>query len=349
VDNAPLGIFQLSLEGRLLGANPALAAMLGFPLATDMLAHQPQITNSFVFPEDRARWISQLATGHEITGMHAAWSHRDGSILWVRLHVKPAVDGTGRCLHFDGMVEDITETMKKEGQIRQLNRELLRIQDLERARIAMDLHDDVAQNLLAAKLEIARLASRPSAAGDPDLASSLNRLDSMIAGSLSSIRDLSSTLRPPDLDRLGLAGALGAFCRDMAERTGITVEFQAVGLQSFSLDYETQTHCFRLLQEAVQNAARHSGARRITVSLTASHPKLIARIEDDGNGFDVAARTVAGLQEKRMGLRGMHERAAILGGQLRVLSRPGHGTSVTMETPLRNEVHGNPQTRAQGE
>ena len=103
-------------------------------------------------------------------------------------------------------------------------------------------------------------------------------------------------------------------------------------------DYETEITLYRLIQEGLNNARKHAHCRHVTVRLVSSFPKIILRIEDDGRGFDVAGRMASAVNEKRMGLRSMQERAALLGGEMRIESRPMQGTKLIVEFPWK-EYH----------
>ncbi|GAB6037929.1 trifunctional serine/threonine-protein kinase/ATP-binding protein/SpoIIE family protein phosphatase [Fundidesulfovibrio butyratiphilus] len=337
VDSAPLGIFQTNRDGVLTDVNPALAVMLGFVSARHLLATERRVLDFCLDNRDLRRLLKRQPGERDARGLEMPLSRNDGSILWARLHIQRERDASGRSLRFMGMVEDITALKQSAEQLQRLNRDQLRIQEQERVRIAMDLHDNVAQNLLAIKLGLGQAAARPELAAVDGLARTLAKLAAGLTDSLAAVRDLSHALQPPDLDGLGLAGALESFCRDCSRKSDTEVDFLAAGLEALALDRQAQAHCYRLVQEGVSNALRHSGADRITVRLTVSHPKLIIRIEDNGCGFDVAVKSAAALREKRMGLRGMRERAHILGGGLRIQSRPGEGTRILAEVANRRE------------
>lgn len=337
VDSAPLGIFQASREGALMDANPALAVMLGFVSAKHLLT-AGRVVSEFCLDDRDLRGLLRRRDGEgHPRGLEMPLRRHDGSILWAKLHIQTERDASGRIVRFLGMVEDITALKQSSEQLRRLNRDQLRIQEQERVRIAMDLHDNVAQNLLAIKLALGQEASRPETASVDGLAQTLDRLRAGLTDSLAAVRDLSHALQPPDLEVQGLAGALESFCRDCSRKFETDVDFLAAGLESLLLDRQAQTHCYRLVQEGVNNALRHSGASQITVRLTVSHPKLLIRIEDNGCGFDVAAKSAAALREKRMGLRGMRERAHILGGAMVIKSRPGEGVRILVEVANRRE------------
>ncbi|MYL81584.1 sensor histidine kinase [Desulfovibrio aerotolerans] len=229
----------------------------------------------------------------------------------------------------------IIEARKNEEHLRQLSRELIKAQETERQRLARELHDDVAQNLALVSLGLDRLAALPggpAGAGQQGLdivRESATRLGAAIA----SLRHLAGDLLPPMLNRLGLAEAAAALCRETAARTGIAVECTTRGLDAWPIDFEAGLNLYRVLQEGLANACRHGRCTAITVRLTASHPLLILRIDDDGQGFDPEVRLPEARAQKRMGLWSMGERLRLLGGRLTIRSRPGHGVRITAVAP----------------
>ena len=229
----------------------------------------------------------------------------------------------------------IIEARQNEEQLRQLSRELIKAQETERQRLARELHDDVAQNLALVGLGLDRLAALPggpAGAGSQGLdivRESATRLGAAIA----SLRHLAGDLLPPVLDRLGLAEAAAALCQETAARTGIAVECTTHGLHTWPIDFEAGLNLYRVLQEGLANACRHGRCTSIVVRLTASHPLLILRIDDDGQGFDPEVRLPEARAHKRMGLWSMGERLRLLGGRLTIRSRPGHGVRITAEVP----------------
>jgi signal transduction histidine kinase len=206
-------------------------------------------------------------------------------------------------------------------------------QEKERQRISRELHDTVSQDLSALKIMcVSLLENHPELPADTK-----NRLSDMagiLAGTINAVRDLAYGLRPPALDVLGLARTISMHCEDFSQRTGLSVDFSSVGAEGLPLDPDMQINLFRLTQEGLNNARKHADARQVSVRLVASFPDLILRIEDDGKGFDVQRRLADARHERRLGLRSMEERAALLGGNMRIESRPMQGTKITVKVPI---------------
>ncbi len=197
----------------------------------------------------------------------------------------------------------------------------------ERKRIARELHDETAQ-LLAALLIRIRVVR---GAGDPAaVAALLDDMREQIGAALEGVRRFARGLRPPALDELGLVPAIESHLRSMREISGIELTLHASGVED-GLPPETELAVYRIVQEALSNVLRHSAARRATVRLTRRAGRLTVSVEDDGHGFAVDEPRAAG---RGLGLFGMNERAAYLGGTVEVASTPGTGTTVRAEIPF---------------
>lgn len=223
-----------------------------------------------------------------------------------------------------------------------LNRELLRIQEIERQRIARDLHDVVGQALLTVKLGLNMIFTQyPEFSDHEDVPVLRSNLAGAIHKAVRAVRDMTYTLRPPDLDQLGLPLAVSALCTDFKERCGFEIDFLSAGLERIALGFETETNLYRLTQEALSNVEKHALATKVMVRLVASHPNVILRVTDNGQGFEVGRVLAAAQAEKRLGLWSMFQRAKLLGGEVRLSSTLGVGTSVVVEIPQRGRGNGN--------
>ncbi|MEJ5357261.1 MAG: MEDS domain-containing protein [Desulfobacterales bacterium] len=229
-------------------------------------------------------------------------------------------------------IRHLQERKRSETQIRSLTRKLMKTQEDERRMISRELHDRLGQDLSGIKIALQTLPDRhPSA--PPALQEDLHRLSRILERAILTVRDLAYELRPPGLEEMGLVQAMAMFCREFAEKTGLAVEFRAVGVDRLQLDFQVQIQLYRMVQEALNNVHKHARASRAVVKLAAVRPHLLLRVEDDGQGFDVAERARAIDAEKRMGLRSLQERAEVLGGVLLVTSAPGRGTKILAKLP----------------
>jgi signal transduction histidine kinase len=205
-------------------------------------------------------------------------------------------------------------------------RRAVEAQEGERARIARELHDEAGQVLTGLSLHLRAIEERE---GDPEVRASLAELRGSVAGVSASLRELITELRPSGLREYGLAGAIEHQAGRLREATGITVDVAVAHLPALSREVEIVV--FRVVQEALTNIARHSGAAHASVVASADRGRLRVVVEDDGRGFDPGRPT------RRLGLAGINERIAMLGGDLRIDSSPGAGTALTMDLDVSGE------------
>jgi signal transduction histidine kinase len=240
----------------------------------------------------------------------------------------------------------LVQASRTEVHMRMLSRELIKAQENERLRIATELHDHLAQDLATLKLDLGELLEQPLARG-PAMQKPLAGLMDGLSGAISSIRNLAYDLLPPGLEDLGLVRTLARYCADFANRSGLTVECFADGMEGVRLGFETQINIYRLVQESLTNVRKHAQAHRATVRIIHSYPSVIVRIEDDGQGVDLEQRLDEFYQAKKMGIWGMRERARLLGGRITLRSSPGRGMRIHIEIPLENMNDGS-QTHSAG-
>jgi signal transduction histidine kinase len=222
------------------------------------------------------------------------------------------------------------EVLKARQALEQLSAKLVDAQEMERRTISRELHDQVGQTLNAVLVETANLAKRIP----PEDAASLRYLDNIRTfadSSVNSIRDIALLLRPSMLDDLGLIPALEWQAREVSRRSGIHVKVAAENVPD-SIPDEMRTCIYRVVQEALQNASRHSGAKSVVVTVrqdtvNKDDRALVLSVEDDGSGFD-PERT------RGLGMLGMEERVRQLGGHFEVRSTPGTGTTLRVTLPL---------------
>jgi signal transduction histidine kinase len=219
------------------------------------------------------------------------------------------------------------EILKTREELKRLSAELLSAQETERRRISRELHDEVGQVLLAIALGLGSARSALKNDNREEVFRQLQILLEMIERNIAVVRNIALLLRPTMLDDLGLIPALKWLAREVSRSGSADVDFIPDAFLD-ELSEEHRTCIFRVVQEAVRNAARHSGARQIRIYLKQEASVIRASVQDDGHGFDPA-------QEKGLGMIGMQERVVHLGGQLRVDSEPGRGTIVLFELPLR--------------
>lgn len=231
----------------------------------------------------------------------------------------------------------LTHLQQDQRRTRHLARSVWRIEEEARRRIARELHDGVGQNLVALMRQLDTIASQlPQAGGDGP--AGLRRARELVQTTLDDTRSLSRLLRPQILDDLGLEAALRWLARSV---DGVQVEL-SLPVEMPRLDDEISTLLFRVTQEALSNALRHSGASRIVIGIRLRGHSLRMDIRDDGRGCDVAAALAAGRDSHGSGLGGMRDRIDLFDGKLELHSSPGRGFSIGIELPLRNAARSEP-------
>jgi signal transduction histidine kinase len=210
-------------------------------------------------------------------------------------------------------------------------RQITRAQEDERKRIAREAHDETAQILVALSRRLDALMASP---GLPPEAfqQRLEGVRELTTDALQSVRRFSQDLRPPVLDDLGFVAAIRGLTRSLQE-AGVATELQVSG-SPYRLSPEEELVLFRIAQESLNNVRRHAGAQEARVLVSFNRDSVQMVIQDDGRGFDAPSKFVNLVASGKLGLIGMHERARILGGTLRIESEPGEGTSVVVEAPV---------------
>lgn len=229
----------------------------------------------------------------------------------------------------------LSEELRQKEQIRaQLLEKSISAQEEERKRIARELHDDTSQALTSLVVGLKVLEGLH----DPDqVRAQVAELRELAAGTLQSVHGLALELRPSVLDDLGLVAAVQRHLAAHARKHPVEVDFHTAGLGTTRLAPETETAVYRIIQEALANVTRHSGATTASVVLERRNGSLVAIVEDNGHGFDVEALLA---REQSLGLHGMRERAFLVGGKLTIESSPGGGATVFVQVPLVDEDAG---------
>jgi signal transduction histidine kinase len=215
-------------------------------------------------------------------------------------------------------------SLTADAELRRLSGQIRMAQEQERRYLSRELHDQAGQMLTGLRMELASISHD---AGEEEFNTRVAHAKGIVEQTLRVVRNIAMMLRPSMLDDLGLASAIGWLVREVKKSSGIDIQSQIDPALDALPDAEC-TCVYRVVQEALTNAARHSGARLIEVGLGINDGEITGSIADDGQGFDAAAMKRTGL-----GLVGMEERVRELGGSLAVVSSPGHGARVEFRLP----------------
>lgn len=257
-----------------------------------------------------------------------------GADAWMRQRAEAQYDADGRCVRVLGTVQDITDAKCREQELIESRRRLRALgahheaaREAERRHLAREIHDEIGQHLTALRLDASMIRMRFGHL-DPGIASAVCGIGNAIDATLKVMRDLVAALRPGPLDE-GLVAAAEWLVHDFARRTGIAATLHAPA-GGIALDPGIATAAFRILQESLTNVARHAGARAVRVRLDCDGCALVLQVVDDGVGIDPARPP----QGNTFGLLGMNERAAILGGHVRLDTGPQGGAVLRAVLPL---------------
>src|SRR5436190_14253428 len=285
-------------------------------------------------PDERRDFIRNTPGGSIYRGVFRH-QHKNGAPL--------DIDGIAHLVSWRGrkarlvVINDITERLRTQETLERMNRQLemsrerlralsrrlLEIQEEERRRLARELHDDIGQALTALKIQLESLARADAA----QRAARLEECVDTTGHALDRVRQLSLSLRPLQLDDLGLVAALRSHLDRQAGIGALTPHFEAGKLPG-ALSSEVETACFRVAQEAINNVLRHARATHLWVRLFAADGRLALSVRDDGGGFDLDAARRRASVGGNLGLVGMEERVALTGGSLELQSAPGRGTTL---------------------
>jgi len=330
---APVGLCRQDRNFKYLYINEWLARING-PSVEQHLGHDMRTLLPPVTTAVAAQMTQVLENGDPIvnrtTHLKTA-AHPETKRLY-QYSLFPVKDAEGTVVGVDSVVYDITDVFA--GFLRDISRrettedlrsrfleQVFIAQERQRRRIALDLHDGVCQLLTAASL---RIESIEPGHDVNDLAA----VKTILRQSIEDIRAISRNLHPAILDDLGIVAAVSNACHDFREAGSCRVDFSETRFPA-RLPADMQVHLFRIVQEALQNASRHSGSEHIAVTLAYTDEILDVRVEDDGRGFDPKDPSRSG----GSGVIYMMERARFLGGQLEIDSAVGCGTKVRLRVP----------------
>jgi signal transduction histidine kinase len=226
----------------------------------------------------------------------------------------------------DELAREMARRVESEGRCLELLERLANTREEEQRRMARDVHDQLGQSLTVLRLTVARL--RAAAAGDGALKAPLDSLERAAEVMAADLHDFLARLRPPDLAHMTLTHALEHLVGTWSEASGVAAKFETRHSE-VPLALDNRVAVYRVIQEALTNVARHACAKNVEVTVLWESSELLLTVVDDGTGFDATATG-----KGRLGLLGMRERLATLGGSLRFESRPAQGTRLSARVPL---------------
>ena len=232
----------------------------------------------------------------------------------------------------ESLRDEILERIQTERDRVRLLRQIVRAQEDERRRIARDIHDQVGQQMTALRLNLAALDQAYS--GDGELREKLEQTKTIAEQLDADVDFLAWELRPAALDDIGLAEAMGTFVQQWSNHSRVEAQIHTSGLGKERLSPETETNLYRIMQEALNNTMKYAQAKHVDVLLERRDSQVVLIVEDDGVGFDLNKAMGGDDGDKGMGLIGMRERAALIGGTLQIESKPNAGTAIFARVPV---------------
>jgi PAS domain S-box-containing protein len=364
-----VGVLFFGLNGRMTEANEAFVRMSGYTRDELLNTVHWEVFTPPEFMDVTLRAARELATRGETAPYEKQLIRKDGSRWWGVL-APTRLSGSGldsQCVEF---TLDITRLKELEDALRRANEELeervrertlelaeanvslqvevrdrrtaeqrvkmllgqlVNAQEEERSRVARELHDTLGQQLAALRLGLAMF--RTKAADQHELLAEIERMQKIFDRLDSDVDFLAWELRPAALDDLGLNAALRSFVREWSVHFGVTAEYHSFGFEDTRLSTAAETNLYRILQEALQNVHKHSGADHVSVQLDLRDGQAVLVVEDNGCGYepDDAVGIDSG---KGMGINNMRERAALIGGTFQLESKPGAGTTIYVRVSL---------------
>ena len=314
--------------------NPGAQVVFGFT-AREMMGSSADIVFT---PEDRARKVpeKERATARKKgRASDERWHLRKDGTRFFASGVMVSILDDGRLVGYAKIARDLTSRVEAETVLREreMLKRLVEAQEEERQRIARDLHDQLGQQLTALRLKLEVLKAKYT--GKPAMTKAIDETQKQAQKIDNDISFLAWELRPTALDNLGLRNALGNYVVEWSKNYGIAAEFHTARIRTKRLVPEIEINIYRIAQEALNNTLKHAKAKKVDVMLEYGKEDVVLVIEDNGVGFDVNARSRPNKKGKGLGLIGMRERAALLGGTLEIESAKSKGTTIIARVPAR--------------
>ena len=374
MENMGEGLYTVDSQGSLTFMNPAAEKLFGWTFgelrgrAMHDAVHYKHADGS-PFPAEECAGLEVVRLGKTLSAYEDVFIRKDGTFFDVVYSSSPLREG-GNVTGVVVVFRDVTAKKQAEEALREaheqladrakqlqslvelrtaklarsnerlrhemdereaLRRKLLHAQEEERRRIARELHDQMGQNLTALNVGLKSLLDGQSRSG---LGSRVQQLQELATQTARDLHRVAVELRPAALDDLGLVKAIRALIETWSTRYRIDVDFEAGQYKAAGVSSEIETILYRIIQEALNNVAKHSGAKRVALVLRRTEEQVQAIIEDDGRGFDTRVTSQSGNGSGRLGLLGIRERLGIVGGNFKIESAPNRGATLFVRIPI---------------
>lgn len=324
--------------------------LLGFPVSRWLLSKDFWLER--IHPDDHKRVLNSfrdaVKSRRPLVLEYRMITKRDKTI-WVR-NLLSIVSRKGRAFKMRSLIIDVTSVKKAEEErqkmledlnekkekliisernLQKFSRNIIQVREEEKKKLATELHDQVG--VMAVSLDSALTIAEQEVKENKyvQAASKIVKIKSLLKGSIKNLKEIATDLRPPNLDIIGLPGALRLYFSEVTKNTRIKIDFQISTLNN-KIDDTVAITLYRIAQEALTNIIKHAGATSVKVGLSVFDGSINLVIQDNGKGFDVSKTTVV---PRGMGLQGMKERLESIGGSLIILSLIGRGTTIEADAP----------------
>jgi PAS domain S-box-containing protein len=331
-DSTLLGIKLLDVDGNIQRTNPAFRRIVGYSETelegknfTEFLRKSDVSRALKLIEALKSRGTTQYFFEHRAL-------HKDGSSVWIKTAFSPVMkeDGSKHLVYIVGIVEDISEHKQAEAEMNELNDRLQHNIELERLRLAQELHDNPMQALYSVVFQLERIRATTHESLKGELKGAVEEIKIVI----DSLRSTAKELRPPTISEFGLENAIRSHVDDILEKHPHLKISLSLAQDRQLLREGTRLALFRVFQQAMMNVVRHSGATRVKVRFMFDATQIRLEISDNGKGFDVPSNWVAYVRKGHFGLAGAAERISMLGGYLKVSSAPGNSTTIVAVIPF---------------
>jgi PAS domain S-box-containing protein len=330
-ESTTLGIKVLDLDGNILQTNPAFQRMLGYSNAEFFGRHY----TDFLFPADIPQALKLLKDLKISGATQYLFEHRavtkDNSIVWVKTTFSPVYTSNGnrKMAYIVGILENVSERKRIELQMKELRDRLQSNIELERLRMAQELHDNPMQSLYSVIYRVEELRS----SANPDQDKALKKITSEVQMVIDSLRATAQELRPPTIFDFGLENAIRSYVDDFSEKHPNLKISLSLAQDRQLLPENIRLALFRIFQQSLMNVVRHADATKVKVRFAFDPEEVRLEISDNGQGFEVPTNWMEFVRSGHYGLAGASERVDSLGGTFMVESNPGNTTTVTVAIP----------------
>lgn len=341
-EHGPFGMVLANKDFKLIKTNSALCSITGYSEAELLELSFKDISHPDDLLKDLPNIQKLINKELSIYKTEKRYLRKDGQVIWGSLTVIPYNDADGKFLYNMGVIEDITDRKRteialnnSEKELREFASHLQNVREEEKVSLAREIHDDLGQILIALKIEMGLLkqnvVKNNSFTGSEDMLDEFDSIVSLIDITIKTTRRIMNGLRPELLELHGLVAAIKVYILEFEDRQHIKCEFTNNMLEN-EINQQQKLVLYRILQEALNNIAKHSKATCVTIQLNREANAMILEIKDNGIGFNKNNSS----RPDSYGIIGMKERVVLLKGKLEITSKPNKGTCVKVEIPCDN-------------